>query len=225
MTTAFDALREANREIIAGLDAREQDLLAREKTLAAEMDKVINERRAVVADRETIRKAEAIQARVFGVEVVPTEPAPRNPVYELGRAVGQVANAMAEAAAAKELQSRARIGPQRYAMWATLRDQLSLSAEALAARTGLNIGRVREQMRSDHPLYVRQDVSLAGPESVFTLTREGYALLERFESYRKAQGKPLPSLMPGENAAEDDETDPTHSKSDQAGASGLLARP
>jgi DNA-directed RNA polymerase specialized sigma24 family protein len=227
MTTAFAALREANREIIARLDEREQELLAREKALAADMEKVISERRGIVADRDTIQKAEAVQARLLGVETPASNPAARNTVYELGRTASIIANAWADAAAAKEVQSRARVGPQRYAMLATLRTIERMSAEEIAAATGLSLNRVKEQLRSDTPTYVIQETLLGSPdgELKFQLTDAGADLLKRFENYRKSQGKALPSLTPSENAADDDEIDPAHSKSEEAGAQGPLARP
>lgn len=190
MTTALDALREANQAVLAQLAERERELSTRERALTDELTAIENARRALSADRETLQKAQAIQTRMLsGVQIMPP-----------------VLTVMAAETKPDGGQMRARIGPQRYAMLAALRDNGPLTIEQIAAETGLSTARIREQMRADHPIYVcagpvaASDPALQG----LVLTVAGMSLLVRFENYRRAQGKPLPTLGDPDDSNDDD---------------------
>ncbi|KAA2235844.1 hypothetical protein [Salinarimonas soli] len=212
MSNPLETALNATRIILDTIDQRDRVLEERERILHDELTGIANERRSLAADKDTLIKAEAIRARFLPGVMFPVPPTVRR---------SEEANSAYTDAV--RVQSRARVGNKRYAMLATLRDVGSLTLTELAIRTKLSAGRVREQMRADSPVYVRFG-AFGGHEAV-TLTEEGHSLLERFEKYRREADKPLPSLTAGEDGSDDEEIDPAHSRSDEAGVQGQGSAP
>lgn len=186
MVAQLDSLKEANRLVLARIAEREEELTARSHALEDELSAIENERRSLASDRETIQRAEAIQAKVLGSLRPPADGG------ETARNEGG--------------QTRARIGAKRYAMLVALREKGSLSVEEIAEHTGLNVHRVKEQMRADHPQYVNIDLgAFSKGQNKLLLTGAGHNLIKRFEGYRRAQDKPLPPLKYATDQGEDDE--------------------
>lgn len=197
MPINLEILRSANQQILDGLAAQDEELAAREKALTDELDKIIGRRQKLKDDREILMQAGEIQARILMSTTAPAEP------------IQPAAN---DSVALEPVQTRARIGPQRYFMLTALRKHGPLTTHEIATATGLNLARVREQMKSDAPVYVRQGPLDDGANPRMVLTPAGLELLSRFEGYRKSQGKPLPTLG-GSDDDEDETNEPVDAQS------------
>lgn len=178
-----ELLQNANRAILDGIAEQDRALAVRETALTQELEAVVNQRKRLKDDRDILVRAEEIQLRIL--EASSPEPTTSEP--EGSNKVGGV-------------QTRARIGPQRYAMLTALRDRGHLTVQEIADITGLPISRVREQMRDDTPVHVEPVEEESGGTVQLALTQGGYDLLSRFEAYRKSEGKPLPSLVGSDEA-------------------------
>lgn len=85
---------------------------------------------------------------------------------------------------------RARVGPQRYRILATLRLWARVATyEEVIAATNLTSKRVRKQVKSD----LQDGFIVASPDGI-ALAEKGYELLERFENYKKSHGEALPPI-------------------------------
>lgn len=93
----------------------------------------------------------------------------------------------------------ARLGKQHYLMLSALRAAPGLEIGELVAASGATPRRVKMVMSNDKD---RGLLEMANPG--FRLTRKGADLLDRFETYRRNEGKPVPTLL-GLN--EDDDGD------------------
>lgn len=114
---------------------------------------------------------------------------------------GEAKSAKTEDIEAVGRQHRARIGPQRYRILVALRkSRTALALGMIVLQTGLSYKRVRDQLRAD-----LTDGFIAEQGGTFTLLQAGETLLERYESYKRAKGEPLPSL--DEPISEDDGED------------------
>jgi hypothetical protein len=105
-------------------------------------------------------------------------------------------------------QKRARIGTNRYFMLNHLREMSPSRVEEIASFTGLDPRRIKEQMAADLKAGNVEQVTVfvgksPAPAYAYQLTPAGNELLTRFESYRTANGKPLPS----QDGASDDDDD------------------
>jgi len=207
MTSPLESARSAHRLALEGIAAKEEELVARERRIHDELTAIENERRSLAADKETLLRAEAIYARHLGGTA---------PVAPLAEGEG-AADTSGEDRPPR--QTRARIGDKRYAMLAAIRERGPISVVRLAIQTKLNTSRIKEQLAADIPLYVEE--VRENDSKRYVLTEAGEDLLRRFETYRRENGKPLPSLVPGDDGAEDKEIDPAHSRSGEAGVQGL----
>jgi hypothetical protein len=105
-------------------------------------------------------------------------------------------------------QKRARIGTNRYLMLDYLRVFAPSRVEEIANFTGLDPRRIKEQMVADVKAgNVEQATVFVGqpptPAYTYQLTPAGNELLTRFESYRTANGKPLPTRDITSDAVDD----------------------
>jgi len=83
---------------------------------------------------------------------------------------------------------RARIGPQRFLIFNALHMMDKLDTEDITLLTKLNLRRVKDQIASDLKLGMISQVG-----SAFTLTSAGMDLLERYKTYKRTHGQPLPT--------------------------------
>ena len=76
--------------------------------------------------------------------------------------------------------------------------------EASAAQTRLSIKRVRDQLRSDV-----SDGFIVEAHGVYGSRASGLALMDKYETYKRSKGEPLPSLddPPGEDDVDDPDVD------------------
>lgn len=100
------------------------------------------------------------------------------------------------------MRTKARIGAKRYRMFYWLREcSDGLDEDALAEKTGLPSKLIRDQMSAD-----RKDGFVELSDDQFIITDAGLDLLERFETYRRSKGLPLPTHSGPVGADDEDET-------------------
>jgi len=99
---------------------------------------------------------------------------------------------------------RARVGEQRYRMLHCLRIRPGewVSQSEIALATGLNLQRIRRQMKVD-----AEDGIVSEQGDQYRITPLGLDLLGRFETYKRSRGEPLPALH-GPVSEEDEDDDP-----------------
>lgn len=198
----LDTLLAANRALMADLDRQDAAIAERETKARAILDDCTAERRRVQEDRDALLRAEKLYRRKF----VPDDDAPATILPASGLPNG-----------ASHPKPRARLGPQRYRIFAFLRfHELPESIELIADATDLSIKRVKDQLRSDVAEgFIRANP--AGPagflglseNNKYGLTRAGLDLLDRFEAYKRSKGEPLPPVTGpiNEDAEGDSEID------------------
>jgi molybdenum-dependent DNA-binding transcriptional regulator ModE len=90
------------------------------------------------------------------------------------------------------IQTRLRIGDQRYRILCAVRSTGSVSSDHVAQQTGYGSRRVKEQLQADARLGV-----LIETNGLYRLTNEGERLMRRFEDSRRSMGKSLPIVDGG----------------------------
>jgi hypothetical protein len=90
----------------------------------------------------------------------------------------------------RPVQTRLRIGDQRYRMLQTVRASGSITDSEVAAKTGYGIRRVKEQLQADVRIGVLTDT-----EGRYSLTQSGASLMDQFEKSRLEKGKSLPTVV------------------------------
>ena len=180
------SLRDLHRQLIEKLDQRLTQVATREADLKRALEACAAERREIDRERHVLVQAAEIYDREFN-EGVPTKP-----LFEQMPPV-EPPPAAAPEEAIRPL--RARIGPQRYRMFHTMRENdRPISSDDLAALTGLSKRRVKDQMLEDHAAGVVSSVPYPNGPVRYLLTPVGLDLLERFERYKKARGESLPAV-------------------------------
>lgn len=110
-----------------------------------------------------------------------------------------------------ERKRRARLGPQRYLIFAILSLMGSASEEHICHTTKLQGKRVREQLKSDISEGLIKIVPSNSDDNPFVnyydLTEDGRDLLERFEAYKKLKDEDLPTIEDIKEDGHEDEDD------------------
>ena len=187
-------LLEAN-EFLRAENRRRQELVGvREAKARAHLADCESERREWAAEMETIEAADQLYRR----RIAPQLPS--------GDDEDQPRLAVApQLEAPIRQQARARIGPQRYFILSCLRGSHQfVPVEAIADQTRLSIKRVRDQLRSDV-----SDGFIVEAHGVYGIRASGLALMDKYETYKRSKGEPLPSLddPPGEDDVDDPDVD------------------
>lgn len=185
-------LMRLNREAQAKLAEREATLDEREARLRADLDKVVAQKTEVSRERDALASAEQVYRRLFDL--------PDKEDSMLSSIGGKAPGLSGQSDGHDGVKPRARLGTQRYLMFATL-SEAGRSLIALADATRLNPKRVKDQMVSDMRLGM-----VTGNDNHYRLTLAGKDLFDRTQAYKKAHNLPLPSL--DDPPTEDDQDDP-----------------
>lgn len=193
----LDLLLRANAVLLADLDHQLEVIAEREAKAARILEECATGRQQVERERQAL----AAVSSMYRARFVPDDDAPEQPpLEELRRQMGPIPGMLP----VRSLR-RARIGKQRYRMLAFLRehpDTMSSIGE-IATGTDLSHRRVRDQMRSDvfETVVIERD-------DCYQITPSGLQHLNRFESYKRQKGQPLPPLN-GPISDEDEDEDPS----------------
>lgn len=192
MPDSIDWVRQLNRKVLDGLDAREAQMVAREADARRILEACEAERSHIKKLRDSVLETEnlqltALQNGSLSGDALYGPPAPRLRSEEI---LPAEANEVGPSR-----KRRARVGPQRYLMLVALREGGDLSFDEIEKWTGLPAKRVREQIKLDVEQNVVEEVDGEDhriPE--FALSEIGLDLLTRYEEYKRRKGEPLPTL-------------------------------
>jgi hypothetical protein len=200
-----------NERLLAQLDDEQTKISERRAKAKRELLQCDTDDDIVEEKRNSILQSQALQLAYLGglpqtsaptVPLSPPPPSAQNspqPIAHAMSAIDAIGTAKPAAVAAAPrtgdlvVQKRARVGPQRYFILTSLRAVGPLSLGEIIKQTHLQERRVRDQLRSDINDGVVDEVAV-GLTHKFRLSKAGGELLMRFEEYRKATGKGLPTL-------------------------------
>ena len=218
-----ESIHDLTQALLHRLDARALKVSAREAECRQWLEECLAERQDIDRERRVLLEAEKIYRREIdaGLEMrllFPDASRPRGvAVFDIDDSA-EAATSVSPVGAEPPKLLKARIGPQRYRMLHALRQvrPTGLLAQDIASRTGFTFRRVKDQMLADQELGVVAAESF--DPNAFKITDIGLDLLERFETYKRTRGEPLPSLTdPISEDDRDEEAD--HDFSSPEGAS------
>ena len=192
MATPYERLLDLHGAIEQEITARMTTLAEKEADAQRIIQQCFEERKQIDRERSGLRDAERIYRDVF---TAGGNAPPRPATIPYGRAAASLLaspptsdNLVGDYPEQQALQTRARIGPQRFLMLDAINTLSDMTVEEIAALTRLPLRRVREQMMSDSKLGV-----VTSDWGKFRLTVGGLDLLERYKAYKRSNGQPLPT--------------------------------
>ncbi|MCJ2121169.1 hypothetical protein [Methylobacterium sp. J-077] len=192
MPDSIDWVRQLNRKVLDGLDARETQIVAREAEARKILEACEAERSRIKKQRDGVLETENLQLTVLQDGTLGGSKLYGPPIPQL-RSEEILASESSDGGPSRK--RRARVGPQRYLMLVALREGGDLSHDEIEKWTGLPAKRVREQIKLDVEQNVVEEVEGDDPRiPEFALSDIGLDLLNRYEEYKRRKSEPLPTL-------------------------------